>query len=207
MSKSKNMSIWKNKVIAIAAVLALAACSSNPPVPPNNFYRLDPKPEGGAMATPVLDGTIEVSRFVADGSASNRPLLYSSPSSPNAVSEYNYDFWSEAPPVLIKSALVSYLRASGVAQRVVTPEMRVTADYEVFGRIKSIEVITGSPYKGKVSVEMGLRHGKDNHLLMLDDFEAEVSANGSNIGAGVAAIDRALAEIFGRFVAEIKSHK
>ncbi|MCK4938841.1 MAG: membrane integrity-associated transporter subunit PqiC, partial [Rhodospirillaceae bacterium] len=133
-------------MVVTAAMFALTACSTAPTVPQDNFYRITPKPTSIQQGTMLKGATIEVARFVADGSVSNRPILYSSASNPNSVSEFNYHFWIESPPTLIKDALVSYMRAAGVAERVVTPEMRVSSDYSVLGRIKRLEIYTGSKY-------------------------------------------------------------
>ncbi|MCK5166270.1 MAG: hypothetical protein KAQ66_03095, partial [Rhodospirillaceae bacterium] len=90
---------------AAAAMFALNACSAAPTVPQDNFYRITPKPASVQQNSMLKDATVEIARFVADGSVSNRPILYSSDANPNSVNEYNYHFWIESPPTLIKDAL------------------------------------------------------------------------------------------------------
>ena len=201
------------KIISVAVVTAsifvLAACASAPPVPQDNYYRLNPKPasdqQGGKHGAMLKDATVEVSRFVADGSVSNRPILYSNDDSPNSVSEFNYNFWIESPPTLIKDALVSYIRAAGVASRVVTPEMRVSSDYSVLGRIKRMEINVGEKYKGVVAFEIGLRHNSNDELVILNEYESIIEAENNTVGSAIAAVEKATEEVFSRFISDISA--
>ena len=179
----------------------VAACAAPPPVPGDKFYRLDT-----TATTPgdiALDGVVEVDRFVASGSLANRPLLFAEPGS-NAVSEYHYHFWIEAPPILLQSALVSYLRSAKVAKRVVTPEMRVTPDYTVMGRVLRLETVRGAQPTGAVTFELALRREADNELLVLGEYRAEVLSGSNGIQTDVAAIEQAVNDAFARFAVDIR---
>ncbi len=191
---------------AAAAMVALTACAAAPTVPQDNFYRLTPKPasdSSGGQGAMLKNATVEVARFVADGSVSNRPILYSSDTNPNSVSEFNYHFWIESPPTLIKDALVSYMRAAGAAERVVTPEMRVSSDYSVLGRIKRLEIYTGSKYMGVAAFEIGLRRNSDGELMMLNEYESMVEAKNHSVGSVITAVEKATEEVFASFIADI----
>ena len=192
-------------MVATASIFALSACSTAPTVPQDNFYRLTPKPASTQQSSMLKDATVEIARFVADGSVSNRPILYSSDANPNSVSEYNYHFWIESPPTLIKDALVSYMRAAGVANRIVTPEMRVSSDYSVLGRIKRLEIYTGRKYMGVASFEIGLRRNSDGELIVLNEYESMVEAKNNLVGSVITAVEKATEEVFSRFVADISA--
>lgn len=198
-----------NKMIAglsaIGFALVLGGCAAAPAAPEDNFYRLNPKPSETLGSSPLSGATLEVARFVADGSVSNRPLLYTTEDNPNAVSEFHYHFWIEAPPILIKDALVSYLRAGNFAKRVVTPEMRVAAEYSVLGRIKRLEVSNGLKYSGVVALEIGLRRNSDNELLVLEEYEARVVASANNVGAAIMAVEQAVEKVFKQFTDDIQA--
>jgi len=189
----------------MAALLGVGGCAGAPSVPQDNFYRLSPTPKSDQQGGILKDATVEVARFVADGSVSNRPILYSSETNPNSVSEYHYHFWIEAPPTLIKDALVSYLRAAGVANRIVTPEMRVDSDYSILGRIKRLEIFTGKKYTGVASFEIGLRRNSDDALLVLNEYEAKVEAENNSVGSVITAVEKATEDIFARFVVDINA--
>ena len=192
-------------MVVTASIFSLSACSTAPTVPQDNFYRLSPKPISTQQSTMLKDATVEIARFVADGSVSNRPILYSSDANPNSVSEYNYHFWIESPPTLIKDALVSYIRAAGVASRVVTPEMRVSSDYSVLGRIKRLEIYTGRKYMGVASFEIGLRRNSDGELIVLNEYDSMVEAKNNSVGSVITAVEKATEEVFSRFVADISA--
>ncbi|MDH5187664.1 MAG: ABC-type transport auxiliary lipoprotein family protein [Rhodospirillaceae bacterium] len=191
--------------VSLTSLVALNACATAQSVPQDNFYRLAPQPETSQQGGILQDATVEVARFVADGSVSNRPILYSSDANPNSVSEYHYHFWIEAPPTLIKDSLVSYLRAAGIANRVVTPEMRVSSDYSVLGRIKRLEIYTGKKYTGVASFEIGLRRNSDGELLVLNEYESKVEANNNSVGSVITAVEKATEDIFARFVHDISA--
>jgi len=190
--------------VGLLGVGLLSACGTPPRVPDDSFYRLSPHAaKAGALA---LKGSVEVNRFVASGSLGNRPLLFSEPGS-NAVNAYHYHFWIEAPPILLQSALVSYLRSSGVAAQVVTPNMRVAADYTVSGRVLRLETVRGDRPTATVAFELTLRRERDGKLLVLNEYRVEVPADKKGIEADVAAIERAVDTVFARFVADIAQSK
>jgi len=198
------MKYINTSLVAALAVGVLAACSTPPPVPEDSFYRLSPHAsEAGAL---VLDGSVEVDRFVASGSLANRPLLFSDKGS-NAVNEYHYHFWIEAPPILLQGALVSYLRSSGVAKRVVTPEMRVSPEYTIGGRILRLETVRADKPIGAVTFELTLRRQSDGELLVLDEYRAEIPSAKNGIETDVGAIETAVNEAFASFVADIRKSK
>lgn len=184
----------------VAALLA-AGCAAPPAAPEDQFYRLDTvATASGEMA---LKGVVEVERFSASGSLGNRPLLFTEPGS-NAVSEYHYHFWIDAPPVLLQSALVSYLRSSGVAERVVTPEMRVSPDYTVTGRVLRLETVRGDKSAGAAALELTLRRESDGALLVLGEYRSEIPSGTNGVQTDAAAVEKAVAEAFARFVADIR---
>lgn len=181
----------------LMAVGLVSACAAPAPAPDDKFYRLDVR--AAQPGDVVLDGVVEINRFVASGSLANRPLLYAQPGS-NAVSEYHYHFWMEAPPILLQSAMVSYLRSTQVAKRVVMPEMRVQPDYTVMGRILRLETVRGEKPLGAVTFELTLRREADGELLVLGEYRAEVSSGANGLQTDVAAIERAVNDAFTRFV-------
>lgn len=192
------------KTIAPALFVAglVSACAAPPPAPEDAFYRLSPRAESAVAAQSLLKGAVEVDRFAAAGSLANRPLLFSEPGS-NAVNEYHYHFWIEAPPMLLQSALVSYLRSAGVAEQVVTPAMRVRPDYTVQGRLMRLETITGQTPTGVAEFELSLRRESDGKLLVLGEYRAEVPSGSNGVVTDAAAIEKAAGKAFAQFVGDI----
>ncbi|HEY9078463.1 ABC-type transport auxiliary lipoprotein family protein [Magnetovibrio sp.] len=197
----------KSKFPAVLALGLMAgvlgACAVPPPAPEDAFYRLSPRAAAPVASTPVLTGVVEVDRFAAAGSLANRPLLFSEPGS-SAVSEYHYHFWIEAPPILLQNALVSYLRSTEVAERVVTPEMRVRPDYTIRGRVMRLETVKGESAIGIAEFELSLRRESDGELLVLGEYRAEVPSGPNGVKTDVTALEKAVDKAFQDFVADIQ---
>ncbi len=190
----------KKAYLVSAMILALAACSQ-PEVPIDRYYRLQLAAPGPSEAR--LKGTLEVERFIANGLIAGRPILHSEAGKPNEIREYNYHFWTEPPIVLLRDQLVTYLRAAKVADVVVTPEVRIAADYVITGKIKRLEKIDGERPKAAIELELSLRKAGGGKLLYLDSFSVETDAKDNSVAAAVEALNRALDEIYGKFTAAI----
>jgi len=163
----------------LALVLIVAGCAAAPPVPEDNFYRLQAIYAGTATSGKLLPGTVEVDRFVADGLTSERPIVYSDSGNPNQVKAYHYHFWIKPPTVMLRDELVSFLRAAQVADRIVTPEMRAQPNCVLTGRIKHLEqVLEEKGSRTLIEVELGLRRPRDGKILYLNSFRAENDAGG-----------------------------
>lgn len=187
-------------VVLVAAVLG--ACAQ-PPVPQDRFYRLQVAAPDKALAALRLDGMLEVDRFAADGLFAGRPIVHSDAGRSHEVTEYNYHFWTEPPPSMLRDQLVEYLRAAGVARTVVTPEMRVEPDFVLAGKIKRLEQIVGAPPRAAVSLELGLRRDATGELLLLRTYAEVVTAGAPTVSAAVLAVNEALARIYAKFIADL----
>jgi len=201
--KMTGRSRFARVALVAGLVVALAgACAAPPPAPEDAFYRLSPRAESPLMATPVLKGMVEVDRFTASGSLGSRPLLFSEPGS-NTVTEYRYQYWIEAPPVLLQNALVSYLRSAGVAERVASVGLKLRPDYTVRGRIMALETVEGPTSSGLVELELSLRRERDNKVLVLREYRVQMPSAAKNVKSDAAAIERAVTQVFASFVEDI----
>lgn len=192
------------QVLIISFVLV--ACSQ-PPVPKDNFYRLHVGSPKQVYKKHILAGTVEVQRFNADGLMANRHIAYANSQRPNLLNEYNYHFWSEPPPVMIRDQLVDYLRAAKTSKRVVTPELRVSSAYIVSGKIKRFEHIRGNNAHAAVELELAARHRRSGDLLYLGTYGVKTPVAGRDVASAVEAINRSVKEIFARFLNHIASKK
>ena len=195
--------LFPYKALVIAGVLAglLNACGGAPVVPDDQFYRLQAaKPSAGKKLFP---GTIEVDRFVADGLTAGRPIIYSETGKSYQVKEYHYRFWTQPPTVMLRDELVTYLRHAKIADVVVTPEMRLAADYVLTGKIRRLENIIGTPPKAVLEIELGLRKSSGGKLIFLDTYRVEMESSGKGVGNAVASLNTALTSIYGKFVDDL----
>lgn len=185
---------------ALLLVLALAACAQ-PEVPTDSYYRLQATPPS-PLSAPLLKGTVEVNRFSADGLVAGRPIVYTEPDQPHRVREYNYHFWTEPPPVLLRDQLVAFLRAGRIADTVTTPEVRAAADYLLTGRIIRLEKVEGANPQGVLEIELAVRRA-DGRLVLLEVYKASVVADNNSVEAAVRALNKALDAAYAKFAADL----
>ena len=181
----------------VLALAGLAGCiGSAPPVPRDHYYRVlvAPPAQGGALqnatgqsatgqsATGIMfPGVLSVAPLDAGGLLRERPLLYSATGRAHEVQQHDYYYWMDPPPKMLQAQLVDYLRASGLAEAVITPDLRVRPDYEITGRLRRFERLLG---------------GGPTRVV------AEVAAADDGVEASVLALAQALGRIFERFLAD-----
>jgi len=188
----------------LTALLVLSSCGSAPPVPEDNFYRLQAVYADEPFSKQLLPGTIEVERFIADGLTSERAIVFSEVGKPNQVNAYHYHFWIKPPTVMLRDELVSFLRTSKISDAVVTPEMRVRPNYAITGKIKHLEQVRANDQtRTLLETELGLRRPSDGKLLFLDSYRIENVAGGTGVAAAVDSLNTALSIIYADFLADI----
>lgn len=191
------------RIAGTCAVLALAACASAEPAPQDTYYRVDTGVPGAQAARVVLPGVVVVERFAVEGLTSGRAINYVDAASPNRLQQYFYHHWAEPPNVMLRDALVAYLRGSGAVETVITPAVRTDANYAVTGAINTLERRMGPAISALVELEIAVTEFDSGDLVHVGTYRAEVPADGAAIDDTVVAFNRALADIFARFVADV----
>lgn len=179
----------------------LGGCfNSAPPVPRDHYYRvLIPAPARNDV--PALLGVLEVSPLDADGLLRERPLLYSANGQSYDMQQHDYHYWIDPPPRMLQNQLIDYLRLSGLAATIVTPDLRVKADYKLSGRIKRLErLLGGGPPRVVAELELALVENTSNRLLLVRNYTAEVRSTDESVATSITAINTALSQIFERFL-------
>lgn len=187
-------------LIPVAAILSACAQST---VPEDHYYRLSPVSEQPRATAPILQGTVEVSRFVADGLAAGRAIVFSRPQDNHRVQPYNYHFWTEPPPIMLQNQLVAYLRRAAIAKNVVTPELRVEPEFIVSGRISRFEQNVGTPGNVLVELELGLKETNTDRLVHVQMYRAETSTTDASPGKAISAFSQSIAKIYQQFVNDL----
>ena len=189
-------------LLTVAILPLLSGClGSAPPVPQDHYYRLMVPGPARALAKPVFPGVMSVELLQADGLLRERPLLYSRRGAPHELQQYNYRYWTDAPPRMLQVQLVEYLRRSGLADEVVTPDMRVRADYQISGNAKRLEwSLDGDAARVTVEIELALIRLSDNKLILVDNFTAHEAASDEAIEGSVVALNRATGRVLDRFL-------
>lgn len=189
--------------LVIAGVLAglLNACGGAPVVPDDQFYRLQAaEPSVGKK---LFAGTLEVNRFVADGLTAGRPIVYSEAGKSYQVKEFHYHFWTQSPTVMLRDELVTYLRRAKIFDTVVTPELRISADYVLSGKIKRLEKIIGEQPKTALEIELGLKEAAGGKLIFLDTYRMETDSDGKGVGDAVVSLNKSLSAIYAKFITDL----
>lgn len=183
----------------------LAGClGSAPPVPRDHYYRLL-VPMPAVSAQTLLPGTMTVELLQADGLLRERPLLYSVAGGSYELQQHSYHYWNDVPPRMLQDQMVTYLRRSGAAGLVVTPDTRVRADYRVGGKAKRFERLAGEGApKVVVEIELAVQRLSDDALLVVDTYSAEEAAADDSVGASIEALNAATARVFDAFLGDLR---
>ncbi len=160
------------------------------------------QPASGADIV-AFPGVVSVAQLEAEGLLRERPLLYSATGGATEMQQHDYHYWMDPPTRMLQLQLVHYLRASGQAQSVVTPDLRIKPDYEVSGRIKRLErLLGGGPVRVVVELELSLVARPTNKLIVIGTYSAEAIAGDDGVESSVLALNQALGQVFERFLAD-----
>ncbi|MBL6931366.1 MAG: membrane integrity-associated transporter subunit PqiC [Rhodospirillales bacterium] len=192
-----------SKGIALFSFVALAGCAQ-PELPLDHYYRLQIQAPEKTTGDALFKGVIEVQRFVADGLTAGRPIVYSEAGSEHQLLEYHYHFWTEPPIVMLRDQLIDYMRAANAAELIVSPEMRSRPDYRLTGKIKRLEKVVGPNPSAIAELELGLQNEKNGDIVNLANYRIEVGAQSQSVSDAVIAMNKALTEIYARFVASLR---
>lgn len=192
---------WLRRLFVVS-VLTVGGCLSGP-APTDQFYQLElPEPQH-KFDTPPLNGTLQVTRPEANAVMGERPLLYRQNSLSTQVHRYAYHRWVDSPTILLQQEMTRYLRASLLADQVVTPQFRVKVNYLLSSRILKLERIVDGSHRVLMELELGITSIRDNEALLLKTYREEKSANGEDMEDSVIAYNQALAKILNRFLEDV----
>jgi ABC-type uncharacterized transport system auxiliary subunit len=185
----------------LGVALLLAACAS-PAAPRDAFYRLEPA-ASAPLAHVALPGIVEVSRFTAEGLASDRAILYSYRDKPGQVQRYAYQLWVEPPALMLQGQVLNALRQAKAAPTVVTSDLRVPPAYVVEGRLRRFEQIAGSAPAVAVELDLSVIRLHGNSLLLLKTYRVEKPAASEAMPDTVQAFESAVGEVVAHFLDDL----
>ncbi len=192
------------RIFAVLIPVLLAGCGGAPAVPPDNYYRIAvPSPTVETAA--LLPGTVLVHPLTGSGLLQERPVLFTTAGQLHQMRQHDYHYWNEAPPRMLQSALIAYLRAGHIAEAVVTPDLRVPADFEIVGRVKRLEQILAEPGRVLVELELAVVDTAATQLVTSRSYLAQAESDGTTVKAAVIALNRALSSAFAEFVADLRN--
>ncbi len=134
-----------------------------------------------------------------------RSMLYRKEDDPYRVRREGYDKWADPPTLMIQRAVVEFLRSANLAEAVITPEMRLDADFRLAGRVDRFERVLGeNPPRASVEIEFDLVRLGDRELLLLETYQEEEEIAEDDFGGSAEAFSRALQRILERLALDLQ---
>ncbi len=194
-----------NKTIGLLLLfLLVGGCVSTEPVPEDRFYRLERIRPVQTLVKPALHGGLAVDYVQADPLRSGRAVLYSDRDHPLQLQRYHYEFWVDQPPRLLHQALLSYLRDSGVADRVVDTAVTTAAAYRLQLRLLKFEqVLNGQSADVEVAMQATLSSGAADTVLWTRTYEHRQAGSSRQMHATAGTMQQALGELFATLQADL----
>lgn len=189
------------RLAPVALLMGLAACQQSAPVPPESFYRIDLATPAGAGRK--LAGIVEVAPLAADGIVGERAIIHTDTS--GVLLKYSYHSWVEQPARMLHKGLIDFLRARGVADQVVAPELRLIPTHRVQGTLRRLEQVVRADGSAiaVVEMELALTRTRDPKPLILKTYHVEHPAADTSVLEATTAIRAAVSEIYAQFAADM----
>ncbi len=185
----------------IFGLLLLSGCLGGQPSP-DYFYRLHVPDPSTRLDPSPLNGTLQVTRPWANALTSERHLVYRKDGNTSQLNHHAYHRWVDSPTLLFQQEMTQYLRKAGLAQQVVTPEMRTKADYALSCRIARLERVLDQSPRVILELELGITSMKDRRTLLLRTYREEQQTKDLEVAASIKAYNQALANILNRFITD-----
>ena len=182
--------------------LVLAGCAAAP-APTVRHYRLhagDPTP----LAGPALQGVLLVERPRADSFTSQRNVAYrrAGGSAPELL-RYAHHRWADPPPRMLEREIAQFLRTAGVAETVVTSEIRTSPDWILHTRIVQLEQVR-EPNGLVLELEFSVEGTGDGSLRLQERLRTETPVASGDVATYVAAQNEALTESLAALLAALR---
>ena len=185
----------------VVGALVLTGCLGGPPSP-DYFYRLNVADPEARLDPAPLQGTLQVTRPWADALTSERHLVYRKNDSISQLNHHAYHRWVDSPTLLLQQEMTHYLRKAGLAQQVVTPEMRTKADYALSCRIAKLERVLDQSPRVILELELGITSIKDRRTVLLRTYREEEPTTDLEVDTSIEAYNQALSTILHRFITD-----
>jgi len=177
--------------------LLVGACAVSQSVPEDRFYRLEPLQPQVSMASPALRGGLRVDNIQADPLHSGRAVIYRDYDGPLQLRRYHYEFWVDQPPRLLDRLLLSYLRNSRVADRIIGPAGFATVAYHLQLRMLKFEQVRKQQSSTvEVSLQATLSSVPVGTILWIHTYTQQQSVTGRQMEAFAQAMQRAVEKLF-----------
>jgi ABC-type uncharacterized transport system auxiliary subunit len=170
-------------------VLALGLGAGCGAARPSKYYQLtvpgDVAPSVDPKPIPI---TLLIGRLTGPALYHEDQIVYSSGG--ESMGTYEYHRWAEPPTEMIAEIVLRQLRASGHYRGVYTLRSDMQGDFLLHGRLYDFKEVAGSSIVGRVTMELELRNIKTGNTVWTHFYSHDEPAEGKDVGALVAALDR-----------------
>ncbi|MCH9673583.1 MAG: ABC-type transport auxiliary lipoprotein family protein [Gammaproteobacteria bacterium] len=193
--------------VGAVVLLALAGCSSAPPVPTDHFYRLPAPAPTSVSLGKVLGEVAIVPPLRADGLHNERALLYADDPNGLRLKRYHYHLWLDNPPKLLQEQLAAHLRATEAADLIMTKSGPVP-NYLVVGKIYRFEQAILAEGKSKVSVDLqlGVERAGEYKPFLVKRYARHGEVATQSVVEVVEVYGELVNDIFRAFVTDVSTH-
>ena|SRR5271166_3330612 len=163
--------------------LVLSGCGTGRPI---KYYEVQ-VPVAPTPATSTYPVALLVAGIGGPEMYKDTPIAYRVGA--NEVGVYHYSRWSQPPVEMLKSKLISVLRASGHYESVSGLGSVPNGKYVIRGRLYNFEEVDGNGIAGLVSMEFELYERKSGKVLWTHFYSQKEPVQGKSISAVVTALD------------------
>jgi ABC-type uncharacterized transport system auxiliary subunit len=181
--------------------LILWSCASGP-APIDHYYEIDAGVPNAPLAN-KLKGNLQVDPLRTNALTGERQLLYKETSDASEIRQHPYQRWSDPPPILLQTELISFLSAAAAADSVMSATARVKPDYVVSGRINDFERVLEPRVRAIVEIHLVAMSADGDEILVNHTYREERAAANSTIAASAVAFSEAVHAIFEQFLADL----
>lgn len=196
----KSITASRNLCLLATIALLVTACGSAPPVPVDQFYRL----ETGSHEGGKLFNDIAVRRFATDSLRNDRAILYGNIKQQHTLNQYHYHHWTDAPSRMLQQHLIDFIHKNGLAKTVVSHEPGMKSDNIIYGKIGRFEQqFSGSRSHAIVEITLGLRKDNKHMPAFVRVYKQHIPAASNNMHDVAAAFSTAVNRIFSDFISDV----
>lgn len=192
-----------SRLIALAMLLALAACSV-PTVPDFTYYRL-PRPQPlDALDAPLFKVPAVVDAFNADGLYGDQALIYAVDAGAQQLRQYHYQLWTDPPTRSLQRRLIEQLREAKLSAQVTDELPASQPAVHISGIILRLDrVPQDTGFRAVVGLKLRA-DGPDGTPLLDEYYRADKPAAGNDVKSTVDAYGAAVDEVFAKFYADLR---
>jgi cholesterol transport system auxiliary component len=196
------------RLLSLAALGLLPACTLLPSSDPNRLYDLPAQPgESAQRGETASDGPTLRLATPAAGGLLNGTRIVVVPT-PNQPQVYQGARWADAAPVLIRNRLIDAFQEDGRITRLIHADTPLSADLELTSDLRAFqsEYRNGRP-EAVIRLDARLIDTRSRELLASRRFTQQQTADGTDITAVVEAfglaVDRVAQELVDWSVAQM----